>query len=159
MRRNDREVKDINQIINIMKKCDVCRVVLNDDGYPYILPLNFGMTTDNGVIELYFHGAAQGTKYRLIEADNRASFEMDCSHCLITDEEKGSCTMEYESVIGQGRIEMLPDIQKYKALSLIMMHYHKTDFKFDISVMPNTTVFKLVVENITGKARMVNKNK
>ena len=58
----------------------------------------------------------EGTKYDLIEKDNRASFEMDCEHKLVTEVEHGSCTMEYESVIGQGRVEMLSDDEKYNAL-------------------------------------------
>ena len=65
---------------------------------------------------MYFHGAMEGTKYDLIEKDNRASFEMDCEHKLVTEVERGICTMEYESVIGQGRVEMLSDDEKYNAL-------------------------------------------
>ncbi|WP_347494349.1 hypothetical protein [Ruminococcus albus] len=38
MRRKDREVTDLSEIIEIMKNCDVCRLALNDDGFPYILP-------------------------------------------------------------------------------------------------------------------------
>ena len=57
MRRSDREVKDFDGIIRIMEKCDVCRIALNNNGYPYILPLNFGMKVDNNIVELYFHGA------------------------------------------------------------------------------------------------------
>ena len=33
MRRKDREVTDLNDIIGIMERCDVCRLALNDDGY------------------------------------------------------------------------------------------------------------------------------
>ena len=65
-----------------MKKCDVCRVALNNDGYPYILPLNFGKDIKDDKIELYFHRAIEGTKYELIKKDNRASFEMNCEHKL-----------------------------------------------------------------------------
>jgi len=39
-----------------------------------------------------------GTKYDLIEKDNRAGFEMDCEHKLVTEIGRGSCIMEYESV-------------------------------------------------------------
>lgn len=46
MRRKDREVTDLSEIIEIMKNCDVCRLALNDDGFPYILPLNFGMAVN-----------------------------------------------------------------------------------------------------------------
>ena len=154
MRRSDREIKDINDIIRVMEKCNVCRLALNDEDYPYILPLNFGIHADNGQIILYFHGANEGKKYELIKNDNRVSFEMDCSHNLVTDISKGSCTMEYESVIGHGRIEIVGDDEKYDALCLLMKHYHKEDFAFDKSVMPRTTVMKLVVESVTGKVRM-----
>ena len=50
MRRSDREVKDFDGIIRIMEKCDVCRIALNNNGYPYILPLNFGMKVDNNIV-------------------------------------------------------------------------------------------------------------
>lgn len=153
MRRSDREICDIGKIIQVMEKCDVCRLAFNDEEYPYIIPLNFGMKVEDGRIYLYFHGAAAGKKYELIERDNRVCFEMDCSHNLVTDETNGNCTMEYESVIGRGRIEVLPAEDKYEALYLIMKHYHKETFEFNKAVIPKTTVLRLAVESITGKAR------
>lgn len=158
MRRSDREVTNFDDIIKIMENCDVCRIALNNDGYPYILPLNFGMKVQGNSVELYFHGANKGTKYKLIQQDNRASFEMDTGHKLITNFEKGNCTMNYQSVVGQGHIEILNEDEKYEALCILMNHYHSKDFPFNKAVIPNTTVFKLVVENITGKNRMKNPN-
>ena len=116
MRRKDREVTDLNDIIGIMESCDVCRLALNDDGYPYILPLNFGMSVNDDKITLYFHSALEGYKVGLIHKDNRASFEMDCKHELQYFEDKGYCTMAYESVIGRGHIRILPDEEKIPAL-------------------------------------------
>lgn len=158
MRRSDREVKGVKDIIAIMEKCDVCRIALNNNGYPYILPLNFGMKVNGDVVELYFHGALEGTKYELMQADNRASFEMDCEHRLVTEMERGSCTMEYESVIGQGHLEMVSEDEKYNALCILMAHYHQQEFPFDKTVISQTKIFKLVVENMTGKRRMKRKN-
>lgn len=151
MRRSDREVKEFKDIVAIMEKCDVCRIALNNDGYPYILPLNFGMNVEGNMIELYFHGAMEGTKYHLIEMDNRAGFEMDCEHRLVT--ERGSCTMEYESVVGQGYIEILSEDEKDNALRILMKHFHQEEFPFDKSAVPRTQVFKMVVEKVTGKRR------
>lgn len=153
MRRTDREVTEFSEIVAIMEKCDVCRIALHDTDYPYILPLNFGMTVEDGKIELYFHGAMEGTKYGLIEKDNRAAFEMDCEHKLVMETERGNCTMNYESVIGQGRIEMVPDEEKYEALRILMKHYHQEEFPFNRGMMPHTKVFKLVVEKVTAKNR------
>lgn len=154
MRQSKREVKEFKDIIAIMQKCDVCRIALNDDGYPYILPLNFGMYIEDNIVELYFHGATEGTKYSLIERDNRASFEMDCEHELLTYTERGYCTMAYESVIGRGHIEMLGDNEKVNALNILLKHYHKEGFEYSKAALPRTKVFKLIVEDMTGKIKI-----
>ena len=94
MRRSDREITDIQEILAVMKRCDVCRLALHDVEYPYILPVNFGMQIEDGQVILYFHGAREGRKYDLIARDNRASFEMDCSHKLVLDPHKGNCILD-----------------------------------------------------------------
>lgn len=154
MRRHDREITDFNELIQVIEKCDVCRLALNDDGYPYILPLNFGVKTEGEKVTFYFHGASEGRKYELIAKDNRASFEMDCSHRLVSDWEKGHCTMEYESIIGYGRVEIVPDEEKMEALTIMTDHYHEVHFEFNPAAVPVTTVMKLTVERMTGKRRM-----
>ena len=47
MRKADREIKSREEIIEIMKRCDVCRLAFNNGEYPYIIPLNFGLETDD----------------------------------------------------------------------------------------------------------------
>lgn len=154
MRRVDREVKDFDEMVEIMKKCDVCRLALNDDGYPYILPLNFGLKVENRQVVLYFHGAVEGRKYELLKRDNRASFEMDCSHRLASERETGHCTMEYESIVGTGKLEIVSDEEKMEALIIMTDHYHKEHFEFDTKAVPRTTAMKLVVGKMTGKRRI-----
>ena len=47
MIRKDREITDRSEQLAIMEACDVCRIALNgEDGYPYIVPLNFGVEVD-----------------------------------------------------------------------------------------------------------------
>ena len=64
MRRNDREIRDFDEILEVMKKCDVCRIAMQGGEYPYMVPLNFGMAVDGQQITLYFHGAQTGMKLR-----------------------------------------------------------------------------------------------
>ena len=154
MRRRDREITEFDEIVKVIEKCEVCRLALNDGEYPYILPLSFGMELIDGKITFYFHGAPEGKKYELIQRNNKASFEMDCSTRLVTILEDGNCTMEYESVIGQGTVEIVPDDQKERALDILMKHYHKEDFPYNKAVIPRTKVFKMTVERCTGKRRM-----
>ncbi len=138
-----------------MEKCDVCRLAFFDEEYPYILPLNFGLQVVDNQITIYFHGAMEGKKYDLMAKNNRVSFEMDCSHRLVIEEDTKNCTMEYESVIGNGLMEFVEDKDKYNALCIIMQHYGRGDLEFSKEVIPRTTVFKLTVNNITGKSRMI----
>ena len=93
MRRSDREITDFQELITVMRGCDVCRLALHDEPYPYILPLNFGLEVDGETVRLYFHGANTGTKYDLIARNPNVSFEMDRGHELILDDEHGNCTM------------------------------------------------------------------
>ncbi len=155
MRRHDREITDKNEILEIMNRCDVCRLAFNNGDYPYILPLNFGIEEKAGHIILYFHSALEGYKTELIKRDNRVSFEMDCKHELKYDDEKGYCTMAYESVIGRGRIEVLPDEEKANALRKLMGHYHKSDDAyFNPAAIPRTLVYMMVIEGMTAKRKL-----
>lgn len=154
MRRSDREITDFQEQLAVMEKCDVCRLALNAQGAPYIVPLNFGMEVKNGQVILYFHSAAEGTKLDLIAADNRAGFEMDCGHELIMDHEKQTCSMAYESIMGSGLIEMVPEEEKTAALRLLMAHYRQEAFPFNGAAVPRTAVFKLTVSRMTGKRRV-----
>lgn len=153
MRRADREITDFNEIVEVMEQCDVCRLAFNNGEYPYIVPLNFGMSVENGKVTLYFHSASEGTKLELMKNDNRASFEMDCGHKLVTDEESGGCTMNYKSVIGRGIIEFVSENKKYDALKILMSHYHEENFPFNEKIIPQTCVYKLTVSELSGKKR------
>ena len=154
MRRKDREIKDRQEIIDIMRRCEVVRIALNDDGYPYIVPLNFGMTVDDDQIVLYFHSALEGHKVDLFRADDRAAFEMDCGHELRYTEKNQNCTFAFESVMGRGRIGILPDEEKFQALQILMDHYYPgQEMPFSPAAVPRTLLYKLTVEEITGKRR------
>lgn len=159
MRRSDREVKEFEDMVKIMEKCDVCRLAFFDEEYPYILPLNFGMLACDGQVVLYFHGALEGKKYELMARNNKVSFEMDCSHRLVLTEDSKSCTMEYESIIGNGILEFVEEADKFDALCQIMRHYRAEDFGFSKAAMQHTHAFKLTVKQMTGKMRMMPQGK
>lgn len=155
MRRNDREIRDFDEILEVMKKCDVCRIAMHGGEYPYMVPLNFGMAVDGQQITLYFHGAQTGMKYDLLSRNNKVCFEMDCGHMLFTEMERGNCTMCYESVIGFGVVEDVPEEQKKEALDILMEHYPvPAGFHYNEAIVPHTRVLKLTVESLTGKRRV-----
>ena len=153
MRRKDREITDFDEIVDVIRASDVCRIAMNDGDYPYIVPMNFGLDVQDGQVYLYFHCAMEGKKLDLLRRDNRVTFEMDCDHSLILHEEDMNCTMSFGSVIGRGTMEFVPDEDKYKALMILMRHYHAEDFKFNTDMIKVTAVLKLTVTEMTGKRR------
>lgn len=155
MIRKDREITDLGEQLAILRDCDACRIALNDPetGFPYVIPLNFGLDVEGEQVYLYFHSARRGRKLDLIAQDNRATFEVDCDHRFIFYDERMSCTMGYRSVIGHGTIEMVPDDQKVAGLKILMRHYHEDDFPFNPKTVPATTVWRLKVLDMVGKFR------
>lgn len=153
MRRSDRRITDLIEIIKIIEKCDVCRLALSDHSAPYIVPMNYGVEYTYDKLILYFHGADEGKKHDIITNNPFACFEMDCSHKLIEADEACAYTMEYESVIGSGKITYINEKhEKINALRLLMKQYAKDkDFTFQDYAVETVTVFKLDVSDVTGK--------
>ena len=156
MRRADREVKDINEILRIMKDCDDVVLAFNDEVSPYILVVNFGVREEGGEITLYIHGAMDGRKYDFLKDGATLSFQMSANHKLIMDKERGYCTMNYESIIGRGTVyEVLEYDDKEDALEVLVQKYHIPSEKFVYAraAIPRTRVFKICVKELTCKAK------
>lgn len=152
MRRANREVTDPNEIAGIMRRCEVLHLAFNHEPVPYILPVNYGMEPDG--MTLYIHGAMTGTKYEVLAKDNRASFEVDCHHGLVLEEENHDCTFNYESVIGWGILEELTEEgEKKHALDCIMRQYHAEDFPYNSEMIQHTRILCLRVQERTAKRR------
>jgi nitroimidazol reductase NimA-like FMN-containing flavoprotein (pyridoxamine 5'-phosphate oxidase superfamily) len=154
MRRSDREITDLNEIYEVMKQCDVCNIAFYQENYPYIVPLNFGVAFESGTFRLYFHAAKEGTKLELMKKNNHVAFSMDHGHNLVMGD-NGTCTMEYESVCGNGILNFLPEEKKVMALDSIMGHYRAGEehMHYPEQVMKMTEVLELTVNEITGKRR------
>ena len=53
MRRKDREITGRENIEPILQACKVCRVAMTGtDGWPYVIPMNFGYTWDEDGLTL-----------------------------------------------------------------------------------------------------------
>ena len=149
MRRKDREITDRKEIIGIVNDANVMRIAFFDEEYPYVLPFNFGYEEKDGRLYFYIHTATEGKKNALIERNNKVAFELD--NCR--DYVQGSITSLYESVVGYGTMtEMTDTAEKLFALSLILKQYGEIAYKADGSCAARTRVYRLTVNEISGKA-------
>ena len=102
MTRREREVTDPNEILKILDTCKIVHVGLVDDGQPYVLPMCYGYTMDDGELTLYLHGATTGYKLDVIRANPTACFEMECDVVPFEGEVACQYGICYSSIIGKG---------------------------------------------------------
>ena len=153
MRRDEREVKTIEEIFDILKRCDTCRLGLNSEGEaPYVIPMTFGCTLENGVITVYFHSAPAGRKREILKKDPHVCVEADLYY-QVKHTEGGGITACYESVIGTGVAEQIEDKEgKVAAFKIMLEHYKESGFPASsCKGLPNCDVFKVVLTEVAGK--------
>ena len=150
MFRKDREVTDVNEIFNILDRCETVRVGVFNGEYPYIVPMSFGAEVIDGKIVVYFHGAKRGLKIDCLENNPKVCIEADIF--IKVEETHPGITARYESVIGFGAATELSDDDKLYGLKKVLEHYGHTDFPLtDCRSIPNTRVYKVVLDSVTGK--------
>lgn len=157
MRRNDREITDFAEIFKVLERCDVIRLGLFGETYPYVVPVSFGCEAGNGEITVYFHGAQTGLKHELLAKCGRVCVEADTFLGYV--DTGHSSTANYESVIGFGIAEPVTGQEAVHGLELLLQHC-------GFSVLPAkqcaardiTRVYRIVLRQITGKRRYPREN-
>ena len=66
MRRNEREIRDMQDIVSVIEGCQVMRLAIPDEPAPYLVPLNFGFERTEQGVTFYFHSAVAGRKVELL---------------------------------------------------------------------------------------------
>lgn len=154
MRRKDLAVTEPDRIDAIIQSCDCFRLAFADGTHPYVIPLSFGFTHEDGVRKFYFHSASQGRKVDLCRRLKYAGFELDTDRLVHPSEKACDFSMRYQSVVGEGNIEELTGTaEKTAALRTLMSHYAgRTDWTMPEDVVKRTCVFCLTVTEISGRA-------
>jgi len=52
MRRKDREITDLNQIYDILCRCDTINLGMNGGKAPYVIPMTFACSLENDQITI-----------------------------------------------------------------------------------------------------------
>ena len=127
MRRTERDITDLNKIKEIIENNQCCRL---------------------GFID---HGAKVGKKIDLIKQNNHVGFEIDNNQLV---EGKTSCqySMKYQSIIGNGHIELIEDNEEKKlGLQLIMKNVAHQNVTFNDQMVSSVAVMKLTVDTLSCK--------
>ena len=153
MRKSEREIKDFNEVIDVLHRCDTVHLGIFGEEYPYVVPLSFGYEVANGKIILYVHGAQEGLKHDLITVNNKVCAEAGICH-RFADTGRGVTTV-YESVIGFGTAEKIFGEEAAKGLDFLLSHCGFAGYQYDKEVLDILTVYKITLHSVTGKRRTV----
>jgi len=152
MRRKDREVTDINELLDIIQECRICHLGMQDDKGIYIVPLNYGFEYVENQLNLYFHSAKVGRKIDALKLNPNVCIEMDCDHRLIEGDKACDYSFGFKSIIGNGQVSFVEEYnEKLKGLQLLMHHETMKEFEFDEKMVNMVTVMKVVVQEFSGK--------
>ncbi len=152
MRRQDREVTEIEELLAIIESCKVCRIGIQDEQGLYIVPVNFGYEYVDGRLTLYFHSAREGRKIDALARRQEVCFEMDCEHRLIEGATACKHSFSFKSIIGSGTASFVEEASaKQRALDLLMKHQTGREFEFAAGRADTVAVVKIEARTFTGK--------
>ena len=154
MTRREREVTDINEIIKILDESKVLHLGMVDGDEPYVVPMNYGYTLENGKLTIWLHGAKRGRKLDVIRANPKVFFEMECGITPFEGEVACKYGITYASVMGRGIAEIVEDIEiKKSALSFLMKTQTGKDFEFEDKMAAVVSIIRIDVSEFTAKHR------
>ena len=67
MTKRERQITDPEQIRHILDTAKVLHLGLAVNDEPYVVPMNYGYTEEDGKLVLYLHSALRGKKLDMIE--------------------------------------------------------------------------------------------
>ena len=149
MRRTDREIESREEMDEIIRGSQVCRIALAMDNIPYIVPVSFGYDGES----IYIHTAKKGKKIIYFKNNNNVCFEFERNVKLFIDP-INACkwTFSYESVIGFGNIYELESFEhRENGMNKIMSQYSGKAWVFSEGKLDNIRVWKIEINSITGK--------
>lgn len=152
--RREREITDPAQILDVLNKTKIVHIGLVDGDEPYVIPMNYGFTMEEGKLTLYLHGAKKGRKLDVMRANPKVFFSLECDVQAFEGDIACRYGTSYASVMGRGTAVILEDIEQKKAgLSLFMKSQTGLDFSFDDKMAGIVSVIRIDVTDYTAKRR------
>lgn len=147
-----RSIDNESELIEIITRCQWCHLGMIDaEGFPYVIPMNFGYRDH----VIYMHGARHGKKISSLAKNPSVCINFSTDHLLRYQNENVACSwsMKYRSVLVYGNAEFLLDEQeKVDALNIVMAHYSDKPFKFNQPSIREVSVWKIRIGKIEGRA-------
>ena len=155
MRRKDREVTDEAAIRAILDRARVLHLAMIDGDRPYVVPLHYGYTLENGRLTLYLHSAKEGRKLDILRRNDKVAFVMETDVVPVSGGDL-PCKYgaSYASLMGEGRATLLTDpADKASALTILMRTQTGESFSFTDAMTDAVAVLRVDADQYSAKSR------
>ena len=159
MTKRELQITDEVRIRQILDTAKVLHLGLAVDNEPYVVPMNYGYTMENGRLVLYLHSALRGKKLDMLRANPRVFISLESD--LKPFEGKVACQygLSYASVMGRGEAVIVEDVEEKKqAMSILMKTQTGKEFTFEDRLVSVVAVIRIDVAEYTAKERPVPEN-
>ncbi len=152
--RREREITDLREIERILATAKYAHIGLVDGDEPYVVPMNYGYTLEDGQLTLYLHGAMRGRKLDVMRRNPKVCFTLECDVQPFDGDVACRYGLAYSSVMGVGTAEILEDpADKQFGLSCLMKTQTGQEFSFTEKMVSVVSVIRIRVTRFTGKYR------
>ena len=159
MTKRERQITDMDQIKAILDTSNVLHLGLSVQDEPYVVPMNYGYTLEEGKLTLYLHSALRGKKLDMLRANPKVFFEMACGLTPFEGDKPCQYGMSYSSIMGRGQARILEDVEeKMRAMTVLMKTQTGKDFSFDEKLVGIVAVIRVDVAEYTAKHRPIPEN-
>ncbi len=156
MTKRELQITDENQIRAILDTAKVLHLGLAVNNEPYVVPMNYGYTVEEGKLVLYLHSAMRGKKLDMIRANPNVFFELDCDLTPFAGEKPCQYGLSYSSIMGRGKAQIVEDVEeKMQAMTVLMKTQTQKDFSFNESLVSIVAVIRIDVAEYTAKHRPI----
>ena len=156
MTKRELQITDEGQIKAILDSAKVLHLGLAVNNEPYVVPMNYGYTMENGSLVLYLHSAVRGKKLDMLQENSNVFFEMDCDRAPFEGQVACQYGLSYSSIMGRGKARIVEDVEEKKqAMSILMKTQTGKDFSFEDRLVSIVAVIRIDVSEYTAKHRPI----
>ena len=151
--RPDRELKESEDIDDILKNGQFAVLSLCRDNEPYVVTLSYGY--DKGRNALYFHCAKEGLKLEFLRANSHVCATVIEDGGYIADE----CGHAYRTVVFRGPMQPVDELEEKKhGMGVLLRHLEKNSsviqakLRHSEKFYSKMEILRMDIQQIQGKA-------
>ncbi len=143
-------IENRDEINKIIRECKTCYLAMSENGFPYVLPMNFALDGDSVIL----HSAQSGRMWETLKKSPNVCINWTLGEDLKWQDVRVGCSyrVQSKSVLVEGKVEFVDEFnEKNRCLKLLMAQYSDREFKFSKPAVENVGVIKVSIEKISAK--------